>query len=479
MIRPDDTNTGPPLNVYDDELNEDLKELPTARPMTEITPMTYVIYKTQLISAFGQIVESVQTLVPTSYEQVMKLDHKLREIHANVPPVFRMRSMDESLRDPSALVMQRYILDLLFLKSQCVLHRKFICPSRESTRYVYSRRTSIDNAMEMLKHQATLHSESRPGGRLSNVKWFISSLTTNDFLLAAMIVALDLYHTAEAERSGRRASNDVYDWSHERRGSMLAALEQSRTIWETLQDSSMEALKAYGVLTAMMSKLQIHEAQLRQAVQQGKFTANGFPQGVASTDESTVAPEHSAAMTLGMLSTGAMTSDAANMFAQYPASAPSQATNGATDYNKFLGTDTTNAPISAASPFSNLFAPNGGVLNMDMGNNIDWVNSAFDFPFTYQTNHVSQDAWDSFLQNSTVNVDPMAGVNGGGNTGNPASGIGLWPGVMNMNVDLNAGGADMANGDGNAGLPTNGNGNAEQNATFSMNSYMGSTRSAF
>jgi len=320
--------------------------------------------------------------------------------------------MDESLRDPSALVMQRYILDLLFLKSQCVLHRKFISPSRDSTRYVYSRRTCVDNSMEMLRHQATLHQESRPGGRLSNVKWFISSLTTNDFLLAAMIVALDLYHSAELERSGRRSSNDVYDWTHERRASMLAALEQSRSIWETLQEQSLEALKASGVLSAMLSKLQAHEAQIRQQVQQGFTPPSRFPSSGVNGDDPKLAPEHSAAMTLGMLSTGALTPDAANMFAQYPNPAQSQAPQASVTSSVGLnvpqafmgGTSEQNGglPASASSPFSSLFGPGGqGLLNMEMpGNSIDW------------------DAWDSYIQGSTV--DPNSNI--------------LWPGGMNMDV---------------------------------------------
>jgi hypothetical protein len=232
--------------------------------------------------------------------------------------------------------------------------------------------------MEMLRHQATLHNESRPGGRLSSVKWFVSSLTSNDFLMAAMIVALDLYQSAEAERQGRRASNDVYDWSHERRTNMLQTLENSRSIWATLQDSSMEALKAYGVLSAMLGSLQSHEAQLRQAT----ASANGFESkpyasnSVTNGDDASVAPEHSAAMTLGLLSSGAMTGDAANMFANH--SGPGANTTAATtvpgtNTNFFGSTDMAN---NGFSPF-NLFGSAGGMFSTDVssgnGNNIDWV----------------------------------------------------------------------------------------------------------
>jgi hypothetical protein len=395
MVRPQDTNTQPPLNVYDDELHEDIKELPATRPMTETTPMTYIIYKNELITAYAEITEAVTGFASTSYEHIMKMDHKLREIHSNIPPVFRLRSMDEALRDSSAVVMQRYILDILFLKSQCVLHRKFICPSRDSTRYVYSRRTAIDNAMEMLRHQATLHTESRPGGRLSSVKWFVSSLTSTDFLMAAMIVALDLYQSAEAERQGRRASNDVYDWSHERRTNMLQALEQSRSIWATLQDQSMEALKAYGVLSAMLGSLQSHEAQLRQAVSGAGFDNKTFGQSNGASNngvngDEAVAPEHSAAMTLGLLSSGAMTGDAANMFAQYGGasganSMPTTTSAGGMNGQFFGGAASDlSGGNSGFSPFSNLFGPGSSMFGNDVasgnGNNIDWVSFFIAYP---------------------------------------------------------------------------------------------------
>lgn len=374
MIRPGDTNTDLPLNIYDDELTEDMKAMPLPRPITENTPMTYIIYKSQLISVFSQIVEAVQSLSCSTYETVMKLDHKLREVQANIPPIFKMRSMEESLRDPSALVMQRYILDLLFLKSQCVLHRKFVFPSRDSGRFAYSRRTCIDDALVMLQHQATLHQESRPGGRLANVQWFISSLTSHDFLLAAMIVALDLYHTAEAERAGRRSSTDAFDWSHERRSNMLAALENSRNIWDGHQSQSLEAMKATGVLTAMIDKLQAHEAQLRQQYQQvPPFSSANFAQNGINSNEQNVAPEHSAAMTLGLLSQQGAIAPNANMFAQYD-NQQSQ-TSQAGSATQFLSTaDQASGPVSVPSPFSSMFGGPSTLMGMDLpATNIDWV----------------------------------------------------------------------------------------------------------
>ncbi|OCK77609.1 hypothetical protein K432DRAFT_407162 [Lepidopterella palustris CBS 459.81] len=392
IVRTRDTNSDVPRNIFDDELHEDMKVLPQSRPDTEATPVSYLINKTRLVNMFGEVVELTQAFTCTSYEEIMKLDQALRELHDNTAPHLKLRTIEESARDTSTLIMQRFTLDLLFLKSLCVLHRKFLAPSRENSRFAYSRRTCIDASLTMLSHQATLHNECRPGGRLRSVKWFISSLTTVDFLLAGMIVALDLYHTAESERSGRFPQGDIYVWSHDRRDEMMAAIERAVGIWDALKDHSMEAYKAKGTLTAMLKQLKQHQA-MRQAQQNFGAAAASF-QTNGVMDDPNVAPEHSAAMTLGMLSTGALTPNSANMFDNrpYPASMcnilndmsqPQQSSGLTPQYGGGIGNS---APENAPSLFSSLFGPSLGFQNMDLPstNNIDW------------------DAWDSYIQGPTM-----------------------------------------------------------------------------
>jgi len=371
-----------------------------------------MIQKARVVFQFGDIIEEVQSLQPSNYDDIMKLDHDLREIQATVPPHLRMRPIDESARDSASLIMQRYHIELLLLKSQCVLHRKFLGLARENPRYAYSRRTAIDASMTMLQHQVSLHHESQPGGRLRNVKWFSSSLTTQQFLLAGMIVCLDLYHTQEAERHGRRASSDMaFDWNDDRRASMIAAIDSSVHIWEGLRDHSMEAFKAHATLTVMLQKLREHEG-LRQrqqhhrqqgSVQQQQsyaqppqpfpITANGVGGGVdgMTDDDPNVAPEHSAAMTLGMLSTGALTPNAGMMFDGGGGSgkgyggaygdASQQQNSGLTPNYSGPGNDGTAGPANAQSPFSQLFGGGMGFQGMDalggVGGNLDWVSFSF------------------------------------------------------------------------------------------------------
>ncbi|KAL1634399.1 hypothetical protein SLS56_002409 [Neofusicoccum ribis] len=402
MIRATDTSTELPRNLYDDELYEEMKMLPLSRPSSEATPCSYMITKARLIYGFSEVVEKSQVLSCTSYDGITKLDQRLREIHADTPPHLQMRSMEDSARDPATLIMQRFSIELLYLKAQIVLHKKFLGPSRENARYAYSRRTCIDASMAMLRHQATIHRESQPNGRLRTVKWFITSLTMNDFLVAAMVVALDLYHISEAERAGRSPPGDLYGWPHTRRDEMIQAVERAVPIWGELQNGSMEAYKAHSALNVMLNKLKSNQSLRAQ-----NFTSapTAYPATTSIPDDANVAPEHSAAMTLGMLSTGALTPNSANMFdnrPSYPASMgnilndplpPVSSGSGLTpQYTGPSSSGELNGPVSAASPFSQMFgASNMALQGMDMpSTNLDW------------------EAWDSYVQGTAMDAsNPM------------------------------------------------------------------------
>lgn len=256
IIRPESTNIELPSNLYEDELHENIEALPPSRPMSTPTPMCYIICKSKLLSVFGQVWEGTQLAANDSFGAAMELDKKLHDTHTGIPSYFKMRPIEESLRDPAEVVMQRYALDLLFLRTQCILHRRFMSLSKSDFSDGYSRRTVINASMMILKHQATLHRESAPGGRLRSIKWLNMTLVTQDFILGAMNVCLTLYAIDRAEQMGRRAPINVSGMVEEEKSRMRAALEQSRDIWASLREDSIDAFKAHGMLTAMLNFLQ-------------------------------------------------------------------------------------------------------------------------------------------------------------------------------------------------------------------------------
>ena len=96
-------------------------------------------------------------------------------------------------------------------------------------------------------------------------------------------------------------------WGAERRSDMIRALEVAQGIWKETMDQSMEAYKAFTILTIMLNKMRASRAQQNRGGQ-NIFAFLGVGTGsdgqLFSTGSLDDKPEHSAAMTLGMLSSG-------------------------------------------------------------------------------------------------------------------------------------------------------------------------------
>lgn len=370
MVNSADTDTELPRNLYDEEFEENSMELPPARPLTQNTPMSFMIVNGSLTFVLGKILEESNRLASTPYEVIMKLDEDLREVRNDIPQNLRLKSMEDSALDSASLIMQCFTIDLIYNKSQLILHRKFLSRSRDNPRFAYSRRTCVEACMEMLRHQIALHTECQPRGRLHSISWSVtSSIVMADFFLAAMIICLDLYHTAQAESKGQ-TSDEMYTWAAERRDAMFTGVEHVVAIWESMRDQSMEAYKASTALRVMLDKLKNQEALRQQLNQNISFVQ--INNGVAPDGQ--VAPEHSAAMTLGMMSSGGLTPEAMSMFDRgYQVQGAAQ--RGAMNNQAIAGAEQMGATMpQQGDPFANLFGPMNGFQGIEMSPaNIDWV----------------------------------------------------------------------------------------------------------
>ncbi|KAL1965826.1 hypothetical protein VTN77DRAFT_5147 [Rasamsonia byssochlamydoides] len=357
MLRTGDSDTEIPRNLYDEDFDPDCKELPPSRPNNEPTPVSYLIAKARIAFAFGRVIEHTSSVKTPPYEIVMDIDAELRRARDLIPEHLAVRPIEECQLDPAELIMSRFHIQSVYHKAQCVLHRRYIARARENPRFTHSRRTCIDSSMELLRYQSILHKESRPGGRL-RTKNRGSSLNTSDFLLAATIVCLDLYHGLQLQAAGR-PSGDVYVWGRERRDEMLAAIQRSREIWEELRDESLEAYKAAGLLGVMLAKLTV--------------TPQNADAGASAPMYEVPDEKQNAAMTLGLLSSGMSPQNAA------PTSFSDQSFKNSESPIPQGGYGSLTDPLGLSSPFG-MF---GQVPDMQPLN-LDW------------------DAWDSYIQNSTV-----------------------------------------------------------------------------
>ncbi|KAH8818142.1 hypothetical protein F5882DRAFT_3166 [Hyaloscypha sp. PMI_1271] len=116
-IRYAECDTQPPRNLFEEELYEDMKELPPSRPVSEDTEISYQVVKLQIMRAYGHVMEFLNLLEPQPYEEVLKLDLKLMEARANIPPHLELRSLEEMANDPPSRVMERYIMQLFYNKA--------------------------------------------------------------------------------------------------------------------------------------------------------------------------------------------------------------------------------------------------------------------------------------------------------------------------------------------------------------------------
>ncbi|KAL1872098.1 hypothetical protein Daus18300_004467 [Diaporthe australafricana] len=375
-----DCDTQLPHNIFDEEFGPDTKVLPPSRPSSEPTPISYMIVKVKLCLELGNILQVTSRVgKQAAYDDILRFDARLRELRDEIPPHLKMQPLEGST-DPLTMIVARFNVDILYLKIVCLLHRKYLARSRDNPRYAHSRRSAIEASLEMLRHLISLHRESQPNGRLRAIKWFVASIATKEFLLPTMLIILDLHFDQQTSGTGRQRQDSLSAnfWTPEQRLEMVRSLETTRDIWEGMTDGSMEAVKAYNIITIMLEKTRTPGAESQPS--SAPSAGPQQPPAVVKDDlfsnaaGASLEPEQSAAMTLGMLSSGGLTPNTAAAFGgtmqspggtAYPGmdlSVPpvGEGTGMTPDFSGDLG-------LAPGSPFSSMFG-NG----MDIGQNFDW-----------------------------------------------------------------------------------------------------------
>lgn len=234
-IHDEDCDTKSPRNLLDEDFDEDCLALPASRPVTDRTPMLYFCYKSEFTKHLKSIIRHALSPTIPPYSETMRLDAELHSAHSQVPPGLQMKPFSSLLTDTARMLISRLHIELLYLKSLCVLHRPYLTHQRENPAFKYARISCVEAAMRILHHQDELHQVSRPGARFENNPWMLSALTQHDFLLAAMIVALDLYenfaHRADAVASVSVTTSPPYvDGNDIAYADKYEALQRSRDI---------------------------------------------------------------------------------------------------------------------------------------------------------------------------------------------------------------------------------------------------------
>lgn len=274
-----ETDAALPSNLFDDDFTEDMTALPPPRPDTEFTPLTYPRWKSTICLIFGDIARQVSSLTVPSYSEVMRLDNILEQKWQQLPSVLKLKPLVESIADPPAQIHQRFGLASLYQKSRCVLHRRYLTEAIPRKEHGYSRRTCIEAAMAMLEYQDAIHLATLPGGMLRQHGWFLTTIATYDYLLAAMIIFVvfqsDMYSEDGAYDGWAELGNNKP--LSPSRNELHAALTKSHRTWVAITRDAPEAKKAADILEVMLGK--IDEANLTQGFQVGSDAFQGISIG--------------------------------------------------------------------------------------------------------------------------------------------------------------------------------------------------------
>ncbi|TLD26423.1 hypothetical protein PspLS_05268 [Pyricularia sp. CBS 133598] len=268
VIHGDDTDTEGPTNLIDTDFDEDTTVLPAERPKTDPTPMLYICYKSKSIRLARRLVRHTIRQQPQpqpqqqhgqqdaasspSYQQTMALDAELHAHYVNMPPSLRLVlpiCEHAPLTDTPPRIIHRVAADLMYHKSVCVLHRAYLTCGGEGGRatdpsFEYSRTACRASALRILKVQAEIEKEMRPGGRLHGEDYLLGGVVKHDFLLAATIMCLDL---VESSSCGTTNLNEQLG--------KLEVLEMSYGFWHSRRHSSRDAAYAVKVLGTIIAKV--------------------------------------------------------------------------------------------------------------------------------------------------------------------------------------------------------------------------------
>lgn len=255
MIREGEIDTAEPSNLLDSDFDENTLQLPQPRPSSHPTPVAHIKYKIRVLRHLGLIVDQLNLIVPPSYDEVMALDFKLTDMRRSLPEYMTVKPLSLCVSEDANSILRRYIFEVSYQKSRCILHRKYLIRGKSHSQFRYSRNASIDAAMRLLDVQLNFNQASQPGGQLAADRWRTAALLNQDYVLAATIICLDC--TWDRKLQGvvpSLAGDDDLEalWP---RSVRLQYLRSSCNIWSESSTVSALAAKASEALKFMLKNL--------------------------------------------------------------------------------------------------------------------------------------------------------------------------------------------------------------------------------
>lgn len=245
------TDTENPRNLFDEDIHEDISELPPSQPASVETTSTFLNVKGNIVRALNQVLHHVQLANGSSYDEVMRIDQDLRAARDSAPTFFWPG--DFTGDRPVFNVYLGWAIFGIYHKAQCVLHRRFLRAGTENSRYDYSRRQVVDSSQRLLQLQSLLHKEAKPEGHLTGLISHLTLPLLGDFIMAAFLLTMHMLQLRLKKTRTPLVEPHVMQEEHD----ILSALRRSYEIWGEHRNHSKHTLKAHILLGCIVERLQV------------------------------------------------------------------------------------------------------------------------------------------------------------------------------------------------------------------------------
>jgi Fungal specific transcription factor domain len=262
MIPQGQCDTMLPKNLHEEDFDEDSVVIPLSRPWSEMTKISPFLVKAPLLAVFTKVASHIQDIHPKDSD-IPILEQELYAARETLPPIFKVRPMQESILDHPSMILRRLAIDQTLHSGLCILHRRHLSLARSNPQYSHARKTVIDASLTLLSYQALIYHETDPTRRLAGHRWLATSIIRHDYLLAAMLLCLDLRQGIEGKT--HPASSDISLWGRDRREELMAALETSYNVWYACKDISIDAFRASEAVAVLLKRVRSAEEEKQKS----------------------------------------------------------------------------------------------------------------------------------------------------------------------------------------------------------------------
>lgn len=236
------SDTEHPINLLDEDFDEDTAVLPPARPPTDPTPILAYIAKSKLSVILRRVMLHALAVRRPTYEETVLLSDQLQAWHDAQPACLRIRSIrSTAFTDANYTIMHRIMLELMYRKCLCVLHRPYLTEHKDDPAYDRSRQICREAALAMLEMHIELDYEIGVQGRMHEDRFMVSNLTLQHFLLASTVVCVDLSESHNLAAAERHYCKSV--------------LQRSHDVWAARGAYSADARHATRILRAVLNRV--------------------------------------------------------------------------------------------------------------------------------------------------------------------------------------------------------------------------------